>query len=84
MAKGDALSTRFGRYAFALGLVAVATLARGLAEPFMGSQAPYLFHLLAVIIATWSAPGRGAGGAAPNAPSAPAATSCWLTSHASS
>ena len=63
MAYGDALSTRFGRYAFALGLVVAATVVRALTTPFLGAQAPYLFHLLAVIIATWTA-GTGPGAAA--------------------
>jgi PAS domain S-box-containing protein len=63
VANGDALSTRFGRYALALGLVAAATVARALTDPFLGSQGPYLFHLLAVIIATWTA-GTGPGCAA--------------------
>lgn len=60
MARDIDLSRGLGRYAAALGLVAAATFARLLADPIFGAEAPYLFHLFAIIVATWFA-GRGPG-----------------------
>jgi PAS domain S-box-containing protein len=60
LVRPNALSTRGARYAFALVLVAAATGARILCDPIFGTEAPYLFHLFAVIVVAWTA-GTGPG-----------------------